>query len=163
MKRVYIDTCIVSGIAKRDLAETESDALLKLLNMGKRGTLEVVTSEHTATEIARVPSEYRRPHEFILSLLANVPAVPTFRSDSGFLLLGVGGGSREDPLFSQLKSTVPDRDDAHHLFQASKNGAAYFLTVDRKTIISRSNAILAIANVEPVSPSRLLELLEEDQ
>ena len=125
MLRVYVDTCIISGIAKRDLTEGESTALLKILQLRKQGTLEVVTSEQAAVEIARIPPAHRRPHELVLSLLAEVPIVQTHRTDSGLLLMGVGGGRREDPIFTLLKTTLPDIDDAHHIFQAAKNGAQY--------------------------------------
>lgn len=109
MISAYLDTCVVSGIAKGDLTDADADALLVILQAHKAGALRVVTSEVTAAEYLKVPSQYRNKHAFIYSLLVDVPVAQTHRTGSSLLLMGVGGGRREDPLFTQLKELFPTK------------------------------------------------------
>ena len=158
MASAYLDTCVVSGIAKGDLASETEAAVLEILRIYKDGKLGLVTSETTATEIHKIPAQYRAKHEMIYNLLANVPVAATHRTDSGLTLMGVGGGTRVDPLYSALKAIVPDEQDAVHLFQAAMNKVKYFVTTDNKTILRYAMNIRSACGVLAVSP---LELVAE--
>jgi hypothetical protein len=134
-RKVYLDTCIVSGIARADLPVAEQEAVVGLLKLYKAGRVDLVTSDVAQSEIARVPAQFRARHETIYLLLKDVPVARAEWTDSGLTLLGVGGGRREDPLYTDLKSLLPDEADAQHVFQAIRADADYFATTDVKTIL----------------------------
>jgi hypothetical protein len=155
----YLDTCIVSGVAKGDLRPEEEEALLKLLQARKHGAISLVTSSVAKDEIDRIPPQHRVKHEMIYNLLNDVPVAQTHRTDSGLMLLGVGGGRCADPLLRTLKGLLPDEADALHLFQAAKNGVTYFLTTDQRTILKHYKEVEAVCNVRAVSPVQLANLV----
>ena len=150
--RAYLDTCIVSGLAKADLASADADALLRILEARKAGTVEVFASQVMWRELARIPDEYRIKHSIIYNLLSDVPLAQTHRTDTNFLLLGVGGGRREDPLLTRLKSVLRDEGDAHHAFQAARNSVHALITVDARSFLSRSREVEELCGVRVVSP-----------
>jgi len=73
----YLDTCIVSGLAKGDLSLAEEAALLRILQARKAGSVELFTSEVTREEISKIPAEHRTIHFVIYGLLADVPLAKT--------------------------------------------------------------------------------------
>lgn len=150
--RAYLDTCIVSGLAKDDLVPADASALLRILEARKAGRVELVTSDVANAEIKRIPEAYRTRHAVIYNLLADVPTVATHRTDSGLTLMGVGGGRREDRLFTELKSLLPDVGDAEHVFQAAKNNVAFLITVDRRSFLSHSAAVARLCGVQLITP-----------
>jgi hypothetical protein len=89
--RAYLDTCIVSGLAKGDLGPDEAAALLRILEARKLGRVELVTSNIANGKISRIPEAHRTLHAVIYNLLADVKAAAPYRADSGLLLMGVGG------------------------------------------------------------------------
>jgi hypothetical protein len=147
----------VSGVAKGDLRPEEEEALLKLLQARKHGAISLVTSSVAKDEIDRIPPQPRVKHEMIYNLINNVPVAQPHRTDSGLMLLGVGGGRRADPLLRTLKGLLPD--EALHLFQAAKNGVTYFLTTDQRTILKHYKEVEAACNVRAVSPVQLANLV----
>ena len=138
---VYLDTCIVSGIAREDLPQAEQEGVVALLQLYKADRLDLVTSEVAKSEIAGVPEQFRSRHETIYLLLRDVPVARAKWTDSGLTLTGVGGGHREDPLYTELKLLLPDEADAEHVFQAIRAHADYFATTDAKTILRFSKAL----------------------
>jgi hypothetical protein len=102
-------------------------ALGKVRDAGREGRLNLITSTVTGEEIARIPEEHRHPHRAIYQLLSRVPTAREFGADR-MLLLGVGGSSR-DPMLVELQRLLAET-DARHVFQAVKNSAAVFLTLD---------------------------------
>ena len=75
--RAYLDTCIVSGLAKGDLTSDNVAALLCILEARKAGLVELFTSEVVREEISKIPLEHRTRHSFIYGLLADVPSAST--------------------------------------------------------------------------------------
>jgi hypothetical protein len=71
------------------------------------------------------------------------------------MLIGVGGGRREDPLFTQLRTVLPDIADAEHTFQAARNSVEFLVTVDKNSFIKHAQAVKAIAGIQLVLPSVL--------
>jgi hypothetical protein len=151
----YLDTCIVSGLAKGDLGQPDVDALVKILRAHKQGLIRLVASQVVRRELEAIPASYRASHEVIYSLLTDVPTVPTHSTDSGLTLCGVGGGSVEDPVFTAIKSILPDVPDAEHVFQACKAGARYLITADRRSLTKHSASIEASCGVKVVAPTEL--------
>lgn len=66
--RAYLDTCIVSGLAKGDLTAENEAALLQILQARKNGSVELFTSEVARDEISKIPIEYRTIHSIIYAL-----------------------------------------------------------------------------------------------
>jgi hypothetical protein len=155
----YLDTNLVSGLAKRDLRAREHKALRELLRLHKAGSLALVTSHVTREEIERLPGAVRELHEDIYALLVNVREALEVGTDSGLTLMGVGGGTREEPDFTELKPMLPDVDDARHVFQALRNDVDYFVTDDERTIISRAPKIATRFKIRPILPSARVEEL----
>ena len=155
MTKAYLDTCIVSGLAKEDLPQSEQVALLEILRLHKAETIQLVTSVVVKEEIDKIPVEHRGKHEVIYNLLANIAISRVSWTDSGLLLRGVGGGTRVDPLYSELKRLLPDEFDVQHVFQAIKSGADYFVTTDSRTILRYSEALQSKYGLRAITPSEL--------
>jgi hypothetical protein len=153
MKKAYIDTCVISGLAKEDIAQEEQTALLNILKAQKSGDLKLVTSDLTRRELENIPSEYRQKHEVIYNLVADVPIAKAFRRDSGLMLMGVGGGVRLVKEMAQLTTLLQDENDAAHIYQSYKNEINHFITVDSRTIISQKEKIEKICGVLVMLPS----------
>jgi len=163
----YLDTCIVSGLAKEDLSSDELESLQQILKERKKGKVSLVTSPVAKEELDKIPKEkYRFKHETIYNLLSDVPVVKEFQWLSrGPMGMGMGmsmgpvGGKRLDPLFDKLINLLPDEADARHLFQAAKNNVQYFITTDNKTILSYREQIEALCKVKVVNPQEFIEIL----
>ena len=159
----YLDTCIVSGLAKKDLGSDELAALRLILQAWEKGNVSLVTSSVVQEEIEKIPKEHRIKHETIYNLLSQVPVARAFSTTPGrLLLLKVGGGSvrRPNPIFAELHSLLPDEADAHHLYQAARNEVQYFLTTDARTILSYQSQIEDICGVKVMSPQNFLAVLD---
>jgi hypothetical protein len=89
----------------------------------------------------------------IYNLLNDVPAAVTHHTDSGLLLMGVGGGQREDPLFTALKAVLADAADAEHVFQAAKNNVRLFITADRRTMVRHATSVKHLCGVKILTPT----------
>ncbi|GAB4577932.1 MAG: hypothetical protein Fur0022_06640 [Anaerolineales bacterium] len=76
--------------------------------------------------------------------------------DSGLSLMGVGGDSRFDPLYLELKNILPDELDAQHVFQAIKRDADFFITTDHRTILRYYKDLEAKYVLKIAMPSELL-------
>jgi hypothetical protein len=146
----YLDTCIVSGLAKNDLAPTETEALLRILQAGK---VNLVTSAVTKRELCRIPDQFRGPHSAIYLLLGNVRSAPTHITRSRVLpspmLQAVW---HQDPLFAQLQRLLPDAGDAEHTFQAAQCRASHLVTVDRQSFLRHFAAVKQLCGVRLVTP-----------
>ena len=51
--RVYLETCIVSGLARVDLQPADASALIRVLEARKAGRVELVTSQVAKAELNR--------------------------------------------------------------------------------------------------------------
>lgn len=156
--RAYLDTCIVSGLVKDDLAKPEAEALQRILVARKRGAVSITTSAVTHDELSSIPEEHRAPHELLYNLLDDVPAAPTHRTDSGLTLMGVGGGRREDPLLTQLRAILADEGDAQHVFQAARNGVEFLITADVRSFARHSEQLQELCGVRVVLPSQFVAI-----
>ena len=148
--RAYLDTCIVSGLAKGDLTPDDLAALLRILEVRKTGTVELFTSEVAREEISKIPPEHRTQHSIIYGLLADVPCanthyrIPPFRPAPMF--------RRKDELLVSLERLLPDAPDALHVFQAFKAGLPHLITVDRRTLLNHAATVFQLCNVQLVTP-----------
>jgi hypothetical protein len=74
MQTAYLDTCIVSGLAKPDTSVSDQEAFVNILRAHKAGKAKLVTSALTKQEIDRIPPEFRTPHAAIYLLIAEISA-----------------------------------------------------------------------------------------
>ena len=158
----YLDTCIVSGLAKGDLSQGEMEALTCILQKRKAGEVHLVTSPVVQDEISRVSNETRSKHMIIYNLLNDVPRAKFHYTDGGLMTMGYGGGKREDKLLTELKNLLPDEPDAKHLFQSAKNKVRYFITTDQKTILKHREKIQDLCDVTVLTPSEFLKRWKSD-
>jgi len=158
--KAYLDTCIVSGLAKEDLPTAEQEALGDLLAFHKKKQIDLVTSVVTQEELKKIPPSARRRHEIIYNLLTDVPLTRAKIANTGLLLMRAAGGTIEDPLYTELKKILPDENDALHVFQAMKSGCIYFVTTDRKTILKhRTKVFLKFSEFMTMSPVDMVTLI----
>ena len=153
----YLDTCLISGIARNDLQPREQDALRELLGLYERGTLRLLTTSVAHDEISRIPEEYRAPHEDVYSRLLNVPTVRVgglTRPSS----IGLPMANPNWRLWRGLNSLLTD-DDAKHVFQAIKHRVTFFVTVDCQTILRHEMVLKERFRLNALSPSATLESL----
>jgi hypothetical protein len=151
--KAYLDTCIISGMAKQDIAAAEQTALLTILQRQKSGEVALVTSDMARREIDAIPEQHRLKHQFIYNLIVEVPIAKAFRIDTGLMLMGVGGGRRLVKEMAQLTTLLKDEADASHIYQAFKNEVSIFLTVDERTVLSKAREIEGICGVKAMMPS----------
>ncbi len=164
-KTIYLDTNILSRIPDLKLSEESALAYEKL---SQRDDIEFVTSAKTQQEINMTPNKSQASVlNFLYSLFRKTPMRVSEYSgvygDAPFGCTTFGGGWT-DPLFRQLKD-IFEKDDAEHIFQATKSKCNYFLTLDKKSILNRVNSKLdklneICPNLVFTSPELILDELE---
>lgn len=155
--RAYVDTCIVSGLAKGELSTTDVDALRHILEAHKTGRIELIASPLVRKEIEKIPAEYRSAHSVIYNLLADVPLAKTQQRTPPFRPIDFPFGLRKAPLLEKLEALLPDETDAEHVFHAVNSGVRYLLTVDRRTMVARSDAVSRLCGVQLLDPCAFRE------
>ena len=159
MLSIYLDTNIVSGLAKADLDNKTMKLALEIVQRAKKGEVKLLTSELTEDEISQVPEEVRYHHLIIYSLIKNVALIAE-RFGSFLVTGGLGGGnlitkglgpSPKDPLFVKLEKIIPKPSnerkanamdtDIRHIFQCKKNEVDVFWTEDKRTILNKKNEL----------------------
>ena len=156
----YLDTCLISAIAKSDLKIKEQQALTSLYNRYISKEIELFTSEHVEEELNKIPVQYRQQHLDIYEMFSSVPKLRV----GGLTRMGPGGGPMANPkkrIMNSLTTLLPDEDDAWHLFIASQNRISYFVTADESTIIKHKDKIKNICGLEVLLPSKYLIKLDE--
>jgi predicted nucleic acid-binding protein len=152
--KVYLDTNIISALAKHDMPELTSRALMKLLDLSNMATFKLVTSEVARREIEKLehlpPDPSLDRDKWILGVMYRLLEKVEFIEDH--TVLGFhnqwdryGGVSyplvQDDPTSSALRQIGLDRTDAHHLMLAIRAGCQVFLTCDKRTILNRRHEI----------------------
>jgi len=165
--KVYLDSSILTTPLKID--DRNAEALKKL---SENPRVIFYTSEKVKREIENYKNLKGRAYLlFIYNLLKKISeeniikSVPALFDSIMFDEATFNGSAdREDFLFTKLKQ-IFDKDDAEHIFQAEKHNLDYFLTLDKKTILTRvkkRQAELKKNNLKIffVSPEELLQDLE---
>ncbi|GAG25143.1 unnamed protein product, partial [marine sediment metagenome] len=166
--KVYVDTNIISGMAKQDFSDEIMHCLNDILELRKQGKIELYLSEVTSEEIERIPEEYRYYHNLIYTLINNVALKPKSYSNLALSIAtrGLTGGSigiatkglfpaqQKDPLFVEIERIIPQKNntadqksrlkDIEHLFQCKKNNLDIFWTEDKKTILKYASGLRKI-------------------
>jgi len=157
--KAYLDNNVVSAIAKDD-TEEESDALYALLIAHEAGHVLLVTSELTLQEIKKYSGANRKRVEWTFRLLEKVPVVQWDR------LLGIHSYGdvhtwisspmiENDKLYDALLNMGLGDIDAQHVFVASKQECAVFLTCDGG-ILARAEKVTTLCGLIVRKPSALV-------
>jgi predicted nucleic acid-binding protein len=159
VRSAYLDTCVISVLVEPDPEPSEVDAMLQLLRAHKRGQVFLVTSLRAKEEIDRIPAEFRARHEALYWLLTDLPEAGETLELSR--LVKSSGSRIGGPLYIEDSDLVAlrailDEKDARHLFQAVRAGVDYFVTIDKKTILSRAEAIERDYEIRIRRPSALV-------
>jgi hypothetical protein len=152
LPKPYLDTCVVSGLAKNELPTDVTSALLAILEVHKAGRIALVTSKLVHDEISKIPTAHCLLHTVIYSLLADVPLVDMTVRSPPFKPTSFPFGVESAPLLEKLEVFLPDKKDAEHVYQAVRNGASFVITVDRKTMLKHAEAVWKLCGVRLVSP-----------
>ncbi len=145
--KAYLDTCIVSGLAKSDLSPTELEALKKILDLHDAGKVELCTSAEVEDELSGIPAEHREPHLEVFERFRNLPRI-TGGIDSLTRLGPVGPiGNPRMRMLDRLKKAGLDETDAMHVFIATTNKVEYFVTTDQKTILKYAEQVQAASGI----------------
>ena len=163
MLSIYLDTNIVSSLAKRDLKDETMKLVLEIVQLAKNGKVMLYTSELTQEEIALIPEQFRYHHNLIYYLIKNIAIFPEsccpnlitqgLGIGGGLITKGLGAGT-EDPIFVSINRIIPKplnegkvkarNADVKHIFQSKKNNIDIFWTEDRKTILNKKNEFYKI-------------------
>ena len=140
---VYLDTNIISAMAKLDLPQDELAALEKVLDVYQAGLLGLYTSDLAKQELDCIPEQFRQNH------------VRLFR-----LIRLVAGEPENTPPISeglQLRATRLQTclsvNDFNHLMQAVSGGAEIFLTLDSG--VRSQKALAGELEIAVLSPREL--------
>ncbi len=155
--RAYLDTVLVSGLARNDINEHELCALRAINRIYLDGDIELFASKIVGEELTRIPEQHRTPHLVIYDLFLKVPKVePGPSTVISPLILPMSNPRRRT--WERLTSLLPDEPDCQHLLTAQFNRIEYFVTVDEKTILKHRNKLRDIIGVKAVLPSELIDL-----
>lgn len=155
MPTAYIDTCVVSGLAKRDLVKLEIDAVTEIIRVWRSGQISLVTSAVTKREIDAIPEKYLAPHDDIYRELLKIPVAGRQLPVVGQTAWG-GGAISDDPDALALSRLLPDVADVDHLLSAKASNVSYFVTTDDRTILRFAERIAEICKIDAVLPSRFV-------
>jgi len=153
--KVYLDTNVVSAIAREDFPEDEMRALKQLLELSNTGNLELRTSEVARREIESYKGEDKRTVEIVYLLLQKVPIIEDHKVlgyHSTYPLV------EDHPISAALRQMRLERADAHHLMVAIRAQCEVFLTRD-EGILRRHAEIKARFRIRPLTPATLARTL----
>lgn len=156
--RVYLDTCIISRIVDGHLSHRESVALSRVLELHRTAAAEVLTSSVAERELRAVPEKYRDEFIDVYELFCSAIKI----GPQGITSLGLAGvptANADHIIWSDIRAVL-DEKDAEHAYVAFRNRAKIFLTLDRKTIISRRERLAAASGLRAMTPAEFVDGLE---
>jgi hypothetical protein len=157
VNKAYLDTSAVSALVKYDIEVAgEMSALQQLLAWHESGKVVLLCSAVVEDELAKIPPEYIKAHRSFFDKFVCLP-----KANVGGLTqlgpLGLPMGNPHDRLMRSLQQVL-HKNDAWHVFVASCNRLHYLITSDRKTMLSRKEAVFKISGVHLVWPSEFRNL-----
>lgn len=141
MKKIYIDSNIISNILQEHISE---DDFYTIGNLCEKDDITFVTSKKTREEYSNTKDQKKRVTlNLIYKIMNKIPyenltvEIPATYGGVAYGEAYFGGVAiREDNLFTKLSRIFPDKADAIHIFQAIKSDCNYFLTLDRRSILT---------------------------
>lgn len=164
--KVYVDTCLLSGIVNKDISKRELKSIEVLCDSKD---VELCTSKKTLDEFLKAKDYKQRvAFKLLYKIITKIPSENLIIQGSatwGSVPWGAAtwgdGCSSENKIFAKLKKLFKP-DDAEHIFQAVNAKCDYFLTLDNRTILLKNNKY-ELAKIAPgtklVSPNGLAVLL----
>ncbi len=164
LMKAYLDNNVVCAIVKDD-QRSESAAISRLLEVADEGKVQLVTSEVTLQEIRNVPEKYRTPLERTFRLLKKIPIL---KWDELLFITNFTTGNvtmnspviRNEPQYDSLLRLGLDVVDARHLFVASQQHCAAFITCDNSpgtSILRRGRDVQALTGMAVQRPAQFLQ------
>ena len=160
MISAYLDTNVISGLAKGEYSDDVAAALIALTALAKDGRIDLRTSEIAADELAMIPARYRRQHYVIYNLIKNVAVPAAYRAPQQIVARGGRAMSwlriptRNMALLRELEALIPAKRnpekvqarnrDIEHLHRFTQVGLDYFLTEDHRSILCHKARLLAL-------------------
>src|SRR5262245_14946342 len=142
---LYLDTSIVSGIAKNDLPAHERTACAAILQAEAAGHVELCASPVTKRELSAIPAGHRGAHDGVYNALLIIPEVGDTLLQVDIQQPGRSGIRGPLPVITDVdhvalrsilrgnkRSDIRTETDARHIWEAFKADADYFVTDDRK-------------------------------
>ena len=151
--RAYVDTCVVSSLARGDTPAKEVEAVKALMRAFNDGKVDLTTSPLTLEELSKIPDQYRALHVDVYNSLAKVPRPRDFRVTPPFGPTDYPHGRQPHPLLVYISSVLPDRPDAQHVFGAIQNGIMWVVTLDRETMLRHASELESRSGAKLRSPS----------
>lgn len=170
--KVYLDNVIVSALVRDDLASSDEQRALKLLQEHLTfGKLEIVTSRESWREQDRTRCEKTR--EELRSSRDKTPVVSEDHKLLGFNSVDLGyRGFISSPLitdivdeamFAELRAVGLKSGDARHLMYALHNDCVRFVTTDPDFLSRRTEIEAAYPQIRIMKPSEILEDIDKIQ
>jgi len=148
MRKVYLDTNIISACIKHDIQDgQEMQAVIRIISFWKQGYIECYTSEDVKKELEKIPEKYKKQIDEAQTIWMLLEKSQNFvekvsRAGWGAVMWGEapwGGGVVDvDPVFQKIRSIFPGEADQRHIFLAIRNKIEYFVTYDKKTILNQA-------------------------
>lgn len=148
MIHIYIDTCVISGYIKEDMKSSDLQSFKEIIKLAELGSIIIDTSTEARSEIEKLPQVYQSSHlDYYNSLNKLKGHVENWLDENKIQI--------ENKDYTNLKNILKDENDAKHCFQAFQSGIDYFITVDYKTILNKSNELRNLG-LRALSPSEFI-------
>lgn len=154
--KIYLDTSVISGCVKRDMKTTDYNAFKTIANKAQAKEIILCGSTVVKEEIDKIPYEYRHEHSEIYNTLNIVRKSTAIWIDDEPNSTNFGNTVYDED-FRKLSEILPDKNDVRHLFQAKKNGIKIVITLDEKTILSKSGELESKCQMKVYSPSEYIQ------
>lgn len=158
--RAYLDTSIVSALAKSDGRPEDLIAIAELFSLHTQGRIELVCSAVVDDELARIPMNHRGPHLEQLTHFRSIPRV-VVGGLTRLTTIGIPGGNPRFRQMQRLTRILCDDEDRWHVFVASRNRIKYLVTVDARTLLSKAGEVLSATGVQLVRPAQFLRIIRK--
>lgn len=145
---IFVDACAFHPPVKE-----EKQAMLELLMLEEKGKIQLKIAKSTEEELMNAPHNMQK-HRF-----NRIIAYPFIESDEEKRTLI----EIESTLFPNRKNIRNgERSDAEHIFCAHKYGCRYFITYDKRHILSKRDMLLKKWNIIAVTPVEGLDYVREE-
>src|SRR5438445_3049321 len=153
---ILVDTNIVSGLVKGDLPREQAQAVVKIVEMMQRSDVTLAGTTVMRDELNKIPAPHRSPH------IAIADTLRTLKTASGVTWLDANSGAIvESPTYAALRRNLPDEPDARMIAIGEEHHQDYFMTDDRRSVLSRRERIASICSIKPRWPTEILAELTQ--
>jgi predicted nucleic acid-binding protein len=148
---VYVDTCVLSAVANRELPPVEGAAMDTIAALVQSSAVTLFSSPVVLEEMSRIPGPHFALHLAQYDAIGKVSSNLTweeFNPATEITDLEV-----EEPVYEDLRDLLPDEPDAQHLAQAKLAGIDHVLTLDQRTILRYAEELRDRFGIQVFKPS----------